>query len=31
VASAILSSNPWLYNSPRGERRKPKYMSLFFL
>jgi hypothetical protein len=30
-ASALLSSIPRLYNSPRGERKKPKYMSLFFL
>jgi hypothetical protein len=31
VALALLSSIPRLYNSPRGERKKPKYMSLFFL
>ncbi len=30
-ASALLSSIPRLYNSPTGERKKPKYMSLFFL
>ncbi len=31
IARGLLSSFPRLYNNPRGERKKPKYMSLFFL
>jgi hypothetical protein len=31
VASVLLSTIPRLYNSPKGERKIPKYMSLFFL
>ena len=30
IVGTILSSFPQLYIIPRGERKKPKYMSLFF-